>query len=272
MKKQMLFFLFLLFSLASFTQNIFDKKHSYAFANSLACEGNYQLAIETLQDHLSPNHPDSLEALYLHCLFKLNQNAKLFEFLKKCIAAPQLPNFIRNQLGAICLSNDTFYNLTHDLPMDFFETDLSMRLLLLTNRENEADSILKTKPSKIDSSFYQNWLNRNSKIKQVKPGKYMLASSLIPGSGKIWLGESYDGFLSMFIVSSYTYLTLSSFQKYGMSSLFAWINLGMGAAFYGGNIIGTQRAVRRKYLYQKQLLNNELKENTYPVYCPFSCN
>jgi TM2 domain-containing membrane protein YozV len=256
----------------SFGQNIFDKENSYVFAKSLACEGNYSEAYLALEPFVNYKFPDSLEALTIHCLYKLDRKKELFEIINYIFKSKLENQKLINQLGSICLSNDTFSSLYSNQNLDLFDNEIKVRMLLMLGYQNKAVTLIHTYPKSIDSSYISSWILRQNQIKKIKPGKYMLASALIPGTGKMFIGQIYEGLTTLLIVGTHTFLCIRSFQLYGITSAFGWVNVGLGTSFYGGNIIGTQRAIKREIAYQNQLLKNELKENIYSSFYITTCH
>jgi len=64
-----------------------------------------------------------------------------------------------------------------------------------------------------------------------------LLSAVIPGSGKMYVGEWGDGITALVVTSLFAFLAYDNFQADHTTR--AWIFTGLGAFFYAGNIYGS---------------------------------
>lgn len=64
-----------------------------------------------------------------------------------------------------------------------------------------------------------------------------IMSGIIPGSGKMYVGEWGDGVVGLLITGLFAYLAFDNFQADHTTR--AWIFTGLGAFFYAGNIYGS---------------------------------
>lgn len=62
-------------------------------------------------------------------------------------------------------------------------------------------------------------------------------SAIIPGSGKMYVGEWGDGVVALLITGLFAYLAYDNFQADHTTK--AWIFTGLGAFFYAGNVYGS---------------------------------
>ena len=62
-------------------------------------------------------------------------------------------------------------------------------------------------------------------------------STIIPGSGKMYVGEWGDGITNLVLTGLFTFLAYDNFNADHTTR--AWIFTGIGAFFYGGNIYGS---------------------------------
>lgn len=69
------------------------------------------------------------------------------------------------------------------------------------------------------------------------PAMAGILSTIIPGSGKIYVGEWGDGITALVVTSLFAFLAYDNFKADHTTR--AWIFTGLGAFFYGGNIYGT---------------------------------
>lgn len=78
-----------------------------------------------------------------------------------------------------------------------------------------------------------------------------ILSTLIPGSGRFYLGRKMDGLYSFLLISLLGFQTYRSFDEQGISSVKGWLYGSVTAVLYGGNIYGTVVAAK--------IYNNKLK-------------
>ena len=64
-----------------------------------------------------------------------------------------------------------------------------------------------------------------------------IMSAIIPGSGKMYVGEWGDGITALLATSLFAFLAYDNFRADHTTR--AWIFTGLGAFFYGGNIYGS---------------------------------
>jgi len=67
-------------------------------------------------------------------------------------------------------------------------------------------------------------------------------SAIIPGSGKMYVGEWGDGITGLLITSLFAFLAYDNFKANHNTR--AWIFTGIGAFFYAGNIYGSITAAQ----------------------------
>jgi len=85
-----------------------------------------------------------------------------------------------------------------------------------------------------------------------------LLSALIPGSGKIYLGETGDGITALIATSLFSFLSYDNFLH--DHNFRGWLFAGLGFFFYAGNIYGSVAATR---IYNARVdfeYQNNLKE------------
>jgi len=69
-----------------------------------------------------------------------------------------------------------------------------------------------------------------------------ILSTVIPGSGKMYLGEWGDGITALLATSLFAFLAYDNFRADHITR--AWIFTGLGAFFYAGNIYGSVAAAQ----------------------------
>jgi TM2 domain-containing membrane protein YozV len=120
---------------------------------------------------------------------------------------------------------------------------------------------------KVKVSSYYDWKNDPPYKSSTVAG---IMSAIIPGSGKVYVGEVSDGIVAFLVTGIFVFLAYDNFQA-GHTTR-AWIFTGAAALFYGGNIYGSVAAAQvhnAKITFEfNESLNIYLKKNNYysPVY------
>lgn len=255
----------------SYSQNLFSPELSYKYAKNLTCRTLHNEAEKSLIPFLNIEQPDSFLTLYFHNLYLQNKLNELFSIIRKITKQESIREDVLNQIASICIEKDSSHLLTpvyNNLPID-----LQARILAINEQNDSLKLLIEKHPNLIDTSYFTNVLENLSRTqsKYKKPNKYIMASIIIPGSGKMLLGNSYEGFWHSFIIASHVYLSVYSFNKSGILSAFAWINTGMAISFYGANIWGNKTSFNRKKNLELKKIKNELKQNLYSSYFGFNC-
>lgn len=269
MKVKLILSLLLLNAFKLIGQDIFSEANTYKYAKNLLCNGYYEQAILALEPFAKKENPDTVSALYLHSLYQQGHKEKLFNKVTEILQKRKLDTAILNQIASICLSEDSAHLLRNHWQQ--LPDDLPIRYLILLGNTDSLSTYLGSNKPHIDSVYYQEILQKLVRTQAPFQKKYLLAAILLPGSGKMLLGNTFEGLLNLFVISSHAYLSVYGFQKYGTSSLFGYTNLLMGMSFYGGNIWGTYKTAQRKKNFELQSIKNEIKKNLYTSYYRFDC-
>jgi hypothetical protein len=88
------------------------------------------------------------------------------------------------------------------------------------------------------TSFY-NWKNEPPKKNPTLAG---IISAVIPGSGKMYVGEWGDGIMALITTGLFAFLAYDNFRADHNTR--AWIFTGLGAFFYAGNVYGSVAAAQ----------------------------
>ncbi len=112
------------------------------------------------------------------------------------------------------------------------------------------------------SSFY-NWKKDPPYKSSLLAG---IMSAVIPGSGKIYVGEVGDGIVAFLVTGVFAFLAYDNFQANHTTR--AWIFTAAAALFYGGNVYGSVAAaqvhnVKIDFEYEENLKRYLEKHNYY---------
>ncbi|MCG9879820.1 MAG: hypothetical protein MH472_04410, partial [Bacteroidia bacterium] len=224
---------FFLSGFTSSSQNLFNAEFTYAYAKNLTCRKLYNESNQSIEKYLHFEQADSFLALYIHNLYLQEKHRDLVQTIQKLITQNSLDSSVLNQIASICFELDSSHLLAPIKQQ--LTTDLLARYIALNENTDSLKAFIETNSSTLDTAYFNSILDKliSTQVTYKNPNKYILASILLPGSGKMLLGNSYEGFWHSFIVASHVYLSIYSFNKAGVLSLFAWLNTGMAISFYG---------------------------------------
>ena len=93
-----------------------------------------------------------------------------------------------------------------------------------------------------------------------------MLSAVVPGSGKMYAGYWYDGFISLSIVGIAAWQAYRGFTIYGADRLYSWIFASLSASFYISNLYGSFKAVNMKNYNLRQNIHYDIEEVFNSVY------
>ena len=217
------------------------------FADHLFCEGDYLRAIEQyglLHTHIASDTTEFKIMLGYSELGLSQESNKIFKRISdKSIFYPDayllsFKNKLRSEPGLI---NASAFQSFSSFQMKSFSKLYNISMLY-----DDEFNILK---EKFISPFDED--ERNSVLAfydyKVEP-KYKsstlagIMSAIIPGSGKMYVGEWGDGITALLATSLFAFLAYDNFRADHTTR--AWIFTGLGAFFYAGNIYGSVAAAQ----------------------------
>jgi TM2 domain-containing membrane protein YozV len=221
------------------------------FADYLFCEGDYIRAVEEYTSVRNIFHSDTINFEIMLCYSNLNLADQVFDsyqdenFSKFREDAQKL--YLTN---AFLVDSSVFHtDLSNNLfpfDMDIAVTDHFLKLrsfYFIETRSNELSTedllIPFDRSQKKDiESFIDLSLNPDYK----SPAFAGIFSAVIPGSGKMYVGEWGDGITGLLITGLFAFLAYDNFRADHTTR--AWIFTGLGAFFYAGNIYGSIAAAQ----------------------------
>ncbi len=249
-----LFILMLLIPFLHFSQtgefNFHSPKNIKDFANHLFCEKDYMranLEYEKLENIIDDtlNFKIGLGYLYIgdysNSIQKLSviasvsvffDEAKLQE-LKTYFLTENYTAFRSFYLESYSNKNNSYQSKGKKLfNFSYLFTDDD-----LPTSEKFLNPFNKDEKEKI-TSFY-NWKNEPPNKNPVLAG---IMSAIIPGSGKMYVGEWGDGIMALVTTGLFAFLAYDNFRADHNTR--AWIFTGLGAFFYAGNVYGSVAAAQ----------------------------
>lgn len=237
------------FPAKSFSQDLFDSKHSLEYASYLQASKQYSLAAEEYERlaFFFPNNDTII--------------AKLFYSKRKSGNAKDVLIYSQQRLGNIdSLQEIVFKEYIKSLILVHPENTISsiernvsvgaQQKLVLKAFSNVALYNWKTALSQMNEIENQSLMITKSKevlneaIKQ-KYKKPILAaglSTVVPGLGKMYCGNIKDGIIALVFVGINSFQSYRYFEKKGIKSVGGWIFGSLGTGFYLGNIYGSYKA------------------------------
>jgi len=245
------------------------------FADYLFCEGDYLRAIEQyglLKDHSASDTTDFKIMLGYSKLGLYKESNKYFNGIDEKsnfysdVYLLSLKNELLIEPKLIIASNaqsldsiqlKSFRKLTTISMLYEAEFNILREDFISPFDEDELNAV---------ASFYDYKVDPHYK----SPALAGMLSAIIPGTGKIYVGEWGDGITALLVTSLFAFLAYDNFQADHTTR--AWIFTGLGAFFYAGNIYGSIASAQifnAKIEFEfNEGLNLFLKQNNYflPVY------
>jgi hypothetical protein len=267
MRKIKLLIFFLYLQSVSVAQNVYDGEHILRFADYLYKNKEYPLAINE----------------YKHALFLENCNTtcqiKLFNsYLRSQQYAAGLNSF-RSIYPEGLSGNDTLemvYGKMLVLNSDFTEVDKLLNIsktlspsqlsfLSISNdlfSDNWERAVKKESELSSDKqvNYYKSIIYDIGHLKYKKPGVSLLLSAIIPGTGKMYCGYWYDGFLSLTTIGLASWQAIRGFKLYGTDRAYTWIFTSISASFYISNLYGSYKAAKMRNYSLRQNIHYATKK------------
>ena len=177
--------------------------------------GLYQISNKSLQS-IPGNSPFRWSADYLYLVNKLCDNQKGLRVFHDMPLPPEVAER-RQKLINISYFYDADFSFDKEHILSPFNDEIGKQTVSLLYD-------LKTDPP------YKN------------PALAGILSAVIPGSGKMYVGEWGDGITGLLITGLFAFLAYDNFRADHTTR--AWIFTGIGAFFYAGNIYGSVAAAQ----------------------------
>jgi hypothetical protein len=86
-----------------------------------------------------------------------------------------------------------------------------------------------------------------------------VGSTILPGAGRLYVGEYTNAFLSLVFVAGAAYQSHARFKKDGVKSISGWIYGGISFGFYLGNIYGSIKSAKAYNRKKKSQIDEKVK-------------
>ena len=107
--------------------------------------------------------------------------------------------------------------------------------------ENNKKSVVIEVPLALRESW-----NNFKKVSRKSPFVAAVLSTIVPGLGKVYIGNYRTGVLSFFTLSVFGVQAVESYQKKGIEHILTLTNSGFFAGYYFANIAGSYRETKQK--------------------------
>lgn len=245
------------------------------FSRFLLENQEYELSIHFLNDY---ERTDRCEEDYFYQLGysfyksgEFDKSSKVFSTAFKVMDKAAYSDTLKYKYGLIAVGGNLRANNPH--PFKLKNRTLSFNELKSSSQKEtysklEMLSILKKDDlSRFDAKYenYSGLLDTNyeklhdlyTRMDEEYYKKKILPtifSAIVPGSGKLYLGNKYDALNSFLMNAGFGYLAYRGFKKHGLKSFSGWFFGSIGFSFYAGNIYGTY------------MLADMMNERTYETY------
>ena len=234
-------------------QDIFDREHSFAFANYLFLCGEYKMASAEYERLHFLQPQDTLILLRLVQSYWLAGNRQVaLEKIEKNLGNPdvKISSGLQKEYIRLLILNSRYNQCRKYISETVCLPEPDTQFLKLSNEilagNFETARVLLQKPGALMSfpltNQYQILLSKEAQFHYKKPAVAMILSGLIPGSGKLYTGNWKDGMVSFLMVFGSAFQSYRGFTKYGTGNAYGWIFGGISLIFYTGNIWGSGKA------------------------------
>ncbi len=237
-------------------ENTASETHNEAFANFLYNAELYHYASEEYEKllYLTPNNLDYLKKL-IDCYKRSDQS-----------------HLIETRLSFIDINDKTLLLKYYDLLLKEEKTTALYNSIEQKNKLLNEDEInaLNFKMSLVDMNWeqakkhyspskfsaYSKLMNELDEKPFKSPVTASILSGIIPGLGRIYAKDYWDGVLSSVFVFSAGFQSYRRFNKSGISSVGGWIYGGVALGFYVSNIYGSYQSAK----YYNSTINEKIRK------------
>jgi TM2 domain-containing membrane protein YozV len=243
--------IFLLMPPSVFSQsNSFDfhsPENIKKFADHLFCENDYLRAVEEYESIKNVLLNDTIDFKIMLCyselgMYQMSNLSKVpfsNSLFKKDAVCLSLKNRFKESPESFYLLFEIstyFFSLEDSSTLNYFQKLSGVSYLLGTHEILPKEKIInpfESSDKKIISDYYD-W---KTDPPYKSPALAGILSAVIPGSGKMYVGEWGDGITALLVTGLFAFLAYDNFQADHTTR--AWIFTGLGAFFYAGNIYGS---------------------------------
>jgi len=236
------------------TDNYFSPKNTLKYANYLFNNFEYELAMNEYSSLLS-----DYDFVLKKYLISSNKSENYSHGISTFNSLNQVDNQqeVLDEYFKLLYLNRSFDDLKKELANSDSKTAKRLKLSInLLNDRSIQSTDLEIFPELKKILLYKN------QVKKKSPLLAGIASTLLPGLGKLYTGYQKDALASFLFVGLNSYLSYRGFQKRGIKSGYGWIYSLAGFSFYVGNIYGSAKSAKTRNKQSKKDLYEKL-DNLY---------
>jgi len=230
--------------------DLFSYKSRLKFGNHLYLEKDYLRASYEFREYLKYEDNDTIRFKFANCFYNIGRYLEAADNFKSIFYNSTIQDESRlAYYKSLFFSGDfnLFRNSSRNeiyLPEKYLSevnrlyfTSFLMDNSVLPDTANFISAFPDSNKNDIRNFYIQ------KKFPQYKsPTTAALLSSVIPGLGKIYVGNITDGLTSFLVTGVLTFLAIDNFNH--KHSFRGWLFTGLGAFFYAGNIYGSAAAAQ----------------------------
>lgn len=257
-KNMMRIFLFIYYfaSIVTFGQtrsaeiNFFSPGNRLSFGSYLYYEKDYLRALNEFREFLRYENRDTIRFKFAQCFLKIGRFREAADNFKSLFFNSSLKDESRLAFLEAQFRTGDLKNFRTIAKQDNYTTGKYLleidRLYYITNLMDnsilpDTNIFLSAFPDSIKSDIRKFYLRK--KYPDYKnPVTAALLSSIIPGLGKIYVGEVSDGLTSLIATGVLTFLAVNNFKQ--NHDFRGWLFTGLAAFSYAGNIYGSAAAAQ----------------------------
>jgi hypothetical protein len=273
MRKIKVFIYLLFLGISAFSQNIYDGEHLLQFANHLYKNKEYPTAINEYKHALFLGFCNTSCKVKLFNSYLLTQQYYIGINTYKSIYPEGLAgnDTLEMVFGKMLILNANYSDVNHLIHSSNSLSDDQLFFLGISNDlfagkwENLQQKDLKLSEN-LQYDYYKPVISKIMDIKYKKPYVGLMLSAVVPGTGKMYAGYWYDGFISLSIVGIAAWQAYRGFTRYGSDRPYSWIFASLSASFYISNLYGSFKAVNMKNYNLRQNIHYDIEEVFHSVY------
>lgn len=236
-------------------QNIFNYPNSIEYTNFLIDKGELTLAQKEL-DRLDSIYGISDTTIYLSllCLQKATVTQPITTKLNE-LCRIKHPFTETTAIKALELAIDyhpsAIPQLLSQSPFDSVKKEILTIQFKLFNLDTLDSNTMMAVDPKIQQTATRDLINKLHTLTLLSEKKTTIYS-ILPGGGFFYAHQQKAGITAMVAIGTLSYLAFRGFDKYGIESIFGWINASASAAFYLSGIYTSKKTAKR---YNSFLIN-----------------
>ena len=251
-------------------QNLFDCQHSVQYASYLFSTQDYLRAANEYERILFVCDSTSIRVNLLASYRLAGLYDRSFnQFRRLYPVSTSMPTFARHEYIKLLLLTKR-YNQADSLLADRWlmakESDVyAFKRSVLSNNWALASKqiLLLDSTQLLYRSAYLQLLEQASRFSPKKAGLAGVLSAVIPGLGKVYAGDRKDAIVSLLFVGGLGFQAYRAFSRRGSGSVAGWLYASAGFGFYLGNIYGSVKAVRQYNQRRFTQFNNEARQLSF---------